>query len=132
MSSTYIIKWLHTPFSSMAALPVKERDFVPALEEHPEQLPVQNAAEVDSDSTASDSDDEFDWDEDDVETTRAREPSRAKRGRAVYLAFMKLARPIRTLIFGILGCAILITPFLVFQLRFKSSKAQPHVHVWYS
>ncbi|KAF8216284.1 Mechanosensitive ion channel-domain-containing protein [Mycena galopus ATCC 62051] len=114
-----------------AALPVKERDFAPALDEHPEQLPAQDAA-ADSDSTATDEDDEFDWDEDDEETTQEKnaESNRAKRGRAVYLAFMQLARPIRTFIFGVLGCAILITPLLVFQLRFKSSTAQPHVHAW--
>ncbi|KAF7356734.1 Calcium channel [Mycena venus] len=115
------------------ALPVKERDFAPALDEHPEQLPVQAEAEADSDS-ATDSEDEFDWDEDDEETQRARNAETshraAKRGRALYGAFMKLARPIRTFILGLLGCGILITPLLVFQLRFKSNKAQPHVHAW--
>ncbi|KAJ6518657.1 Mechanosensitive ion channel-domain-containing protein [Mycena sanguinolenta] len=110
----------------------KERDFAPMLNDHPEQLPAQDLAAADSDSTATDSSDEFDWDEDDEETKQAKtvEANRAKRGRAVYLVFMKLARPLRIFIFGVLGCAILITPLLVFQLRFKSSPAQPHVHAW--
>ncbi|KAJ7245129.1 Mechanosensitive ion channel-domain-containing protein [Mycena haematopus] len=110
----------------------KERDFAPMLDEHPEQLPVQADAAADSDSTATDSDDEFDWDEDDEETKLAKsaESKRAKRGRTLYLAFMQLARPLRIFIFGVLGCAILLTPLLVFQLRFKSSRAQPHVHAW--
>ncbi|KAJ6591737.1 Mechanosensitive ion channel-domain-containing protein [Mycena vulgaris] len=113
----------------MTSIPLKERDLTAQLEEHPEQLPVQ--ASSDSDST--DSEDDFDWNEDDDEAKQARNSDhvyRAKRGRAVWLAFMKLARPIRTLFLGIVGTAILITPLLVFQLRFKSNIAQPQVHAW--
>lgn len=118
----------------MSSLPVKERDFAPQLDEHPEQLPAQaQLAHSDSDSTSTDSSDDFDWDEDDEDTKRpshAEKVHRAKRGRAVWLAFMKLARPIRTLLVGVVGTAILITPLLVFQLRFQSNVAQPHVHAW--
>ncbi|KAJ7695180.1 Mechanosensitive ion channel-domain-containing protein [Mycena rosella] len=116
----------------MSSAPTKERDFAPQLEEHPEQLPAQDKAFSDSD-TASDSSEEFDWDEDDEETKEARNVEKvykAKRGRRIYLLFMKLARPVRQLLGGIVGTAILITPFIVFQLRFKSNVAQPHVHAW--
>ncbi|KAK7030742.1 calcium channel [Favolaschia claudopus] len=117
-----------------AELPVKERDFAPALEEHPEQLPAQaNKAEDSSgDETVTDSDSDFDWDEDEEGRHKNAEAigHRAKRGRAIWGAFMKLARPIRTFVIGVLGSGILIVPLIVFQLRFKSNKAQPHVHAW--
>ncbi|KAJ7188741.1 Mechanosensitive ion channel-domain-containing protein [Mycena filopes] len=118
----------------MATVPLKEQDFAPQLQEHPGQLPAQQNAvadDHDSDTTATDSSDEFDWDEDDEETRNAESATpRAKRGRALWLAFMKLARPIRQTLGGIIGCAILISPLLVFELRFKSNSAQPHVHAW--
>ncbi|KAJ6474595.1 Mechanosensitive ion channel-domain-containing protein [Mycena vitilis] len=116
----------------MESSPVENRDLGPQLDEHPEQLPAQADLHSDSDSTATDSSDEFDWDEEDDEARaeKAGGSHRAKRGRALWLAFMKLARPVRTLFVGIVGCGILITPLLVFQLRFKSSKAEPHVHAW--
>jgi hypothetical protein len=116
----------------MSSVPLKERDFAPQIEEHPEQLPAQDVGS-DSDSSSSDSSDAFDWDEDDDESKQAKSSDKvykAKRGRAVWLAFMKLARPIRVLFLGVVGTAILITPLLVFQLRFESSVAQPHVHAW--
>ncbi|KAJ7115785.1 Mechanosensitive ion channel-domain-containing protein [Mycena epipterygia] len=122
------------PQTPMSSLPIKERDFAPQLDEHPEQLPAQaQLAHSDSDSTSTDSSDDFDWDEDDEDTKRpsnTEKVHRAKRGRAIWLAFMKLARPIRTLLVGFVGTAILITPLLVFQLRFRSNVAQPHVHAW--
>ncbi|KAJ6621302.1 Mechanosensitive ion channel-domain-containing protein [Mycena sp. CBHHK59/15] len=94
----------------------KERDFAPTVEEHPEQLPAQDLS--DSDSTATNSSDEFDWDEnEDGDSGEVGKVYKARRGRAIYLSFMKLARPIRTLLLGILGTGILITPLLVFQLR---------------
>lgn len=91
---------------------------------------------VDSDSsntTATNSDDEFDWDADEDAATihqQADQSSKAKRGRFLYLAFMKLSRPIRTFLIGVIGVGILITPFLLFQLRFTHSVARPHVHAW--
>jgi hypothetical protein len=118
----------------MASIALKERDYAPPLVEHPEQLPAQAGAHSDSESTATDSSDEFNWDEDEEEAGKLHEETglRAKRGRALWLAFMKLARPVRTFFVGVVGCAILITPLLVFQLRFKSNVARPHVHAWYS
>jgi hypothetical protein len=93
----------------------------------------------DADDTASDtatnSSDEFDWDDDEAdaegETKRKRgQAVKARRGRAVWMAFMKLARPVRTTLVGILGCGILITPLLVFEFCFRSSPAYPHVFAW--
>ncbi|KAJ7504553.1 Mechanosensitive ion channel-domain-containing protein [Mycena galericulata] len=115
-----------------AQTPTKERDFGPTVEEHPEHLPVQDLS--DTESSATDSFDEFDWDEEDDETRKVNNTEstayKAKRLRWVYKLFMKLARPVRTLIVGIVGTGIIITPLLVFQLRFKTSKAQPQVHAW--
>ncbi|KAI0065583.1 hypothetical protein BV25DRAFT_1708104 [Artomyces pyxidatus] len=90
------------------------------------------ADESDSDTTATNTDDEFDWEEDE-EAQDAPAPTeglKAKRGRRLYLGFMKLARPVRTLIVGILGGGVLIAPLLIFQFCFKGSVARPHVHAW--
>ncbi|KAF7294467.1 Calcium channel [Mycena kentingensis (nom. inval.)] len=109
----------------------KERD--PQLEDHPEQLPAQKLHDDDSDSSATDSSDEFDWDEDDDETKAANATgaaAKAKRGRAVWMAFMKLARPVRVLLAGILGTGLFIAPYIVFELRFNSNPAKPHVEAW--
>lgn len=85
-----------------------------------------------SDNTGTNSSDEFDWDKDEESpATESRTvTSRAKRGRALYLAFLKLARPIRTLLVGILGCSILITPLIVVHLKFRNNAARPHVRAW--
>ncbi|KAJ3985951.1 Mechanosensitive ion channel-domain-containing protein [Lentinula detonsa] len=88
-------------------------------------------SDTDSTDTATNSDDEFNWDEDDdPSASRNHEKTKAKRGRAIYLAFMKLARPVRVFLLGALGAGILITPLLVVQLRFKSNPVRPQVHVW--
>ncbi|CAK5273916.1 unnamed protein product [Mycena citricolor] len=127
-------------------VPVKERDFAPhvdldnaQLDEHPEQLPAQShikherEQDGDSDSTGTEfSDEEFDWDKEDEDSTQTTSEKhyKAKRGRALWLAFMKLARPVRTFLIGILGTGILITPFILFQVVFTKSPARPHVHAW--
>lgn len=83
--------------------------------------------------TATNSSDEFDWDEDDEATSQQKTPTqlgRARRGSSLWRLFMKLARPVRAIIIGILGVGIFIAPLLVFELRFKSSPARIHVHVW--
>jgi hypothetical protein len=114
----------------MASVPLKEakepkeQDLAPQLDQHPEQLPAQEHSDSDS---SSDSSDEFDWDE---EEDGDKKILKAKRGRAVWVAFMRLARPVRTILVGLIGTGILITPLLVFELRFKGSKATPHVHLW--
>jgi hypothetical protein len=85
----------------------------------------------DTDTTATNSSDEFDWNEGEDDNVLTVDKSRsAKRGRALYLAFMKLARPLRVLLLGILGTGIFLAPFLVFRLRFNASPARFQVHVW--
>ncbi|KDQ61658.1 hypothetical protein JAAARDRAFT_31123 [Jaapia argillacea MUCL 33604] len=95
-----------------------------------DQSQLNDSCDNDS-GTVTNSSDEFNWDEDD-EHPEAQSPpdEKARRGRAVWLAFMKLARPLRTLVVGILGVGILITPLLVFQWRFKRSPIEPHIYVW--
>ncbi|KAG7093888.1 hypothetical protein E1B28_007527 [Marasmius oreades] len=84
----------------------------------------------DSDSTATNSSD-FNWDEDEEDVGRAgTEKAKAKRGRAVYLAFMKLARPVRVFLLGFLGCALCIAPLLIVQFLFKETTMYPHVFMW--
>ena len=127
------------------AYSVKERDFAPdtpsgarAVENHYEERSPAPLSDTDSDDTATNSSDEFDWSEDDegkeaVVTTgndgQVRR-IRARRGRAIYLAYMRLSRPFRVFIVALLGAGILITPLLVFQLRFKNSPATNQVHAW--
>ncbi|KAI6047439.1 Mechanosensitive ion channel-domain-containing protein [Pisolithus marmoratus] len=87
---------------------------------------------VDSDSSSTNTSDEFDWDEEEPSVVgETYEGTKARRGRALWLAFMKLARPIRTLLVGIVGTAILITPMLVVDIRFHSnSTVRPQVRAW--
>ena len=85
--------------------------------------------ESDSDTTATNSSDQFDWDQDDDAAT-AENHTKAKRGRALYLTFMKLARPFRVLLIGILGAGIFITPLIVVELKFKNNEVRPQVHAW--
>ncbi|KAJ7623373.1 Mechanosensitive ion channel-domain-containing protein [Roridomyces roridus] len=110
----------------------KERDFAAKVEEHPEQLPAQHQQQPsDSDSEATDSSEEFDWDDDDGDSKPSDSPhSKAKRLRWLYQMFLKLSRAVRTLLLGIIGTGILLTPLLVFELRFKHNVARPHVHAW--
>ena len=82
-----------------------------------------------SDTTATNSSDQFDWDHDDDAAAAAKD-TKAKRGRALYLAFMKLARPFRVLLIGILGAGIFITPLIVVDLKFKSNNVRPQVQAW--
>ncbi|KAH7931249.1 hypothetical protein BV22DRAFT_1027481 [Leucogyrophana mollusca] len=89
--------------------------------------------DYDSDTTATNSSDEFDWDQEDesVDAAEIHDIKKAKRGRAIWLAFMKLARPVRTLLVAILGVGILITPLLVVELKFSDNMGvRPQVHAW--
>jgi len=88
---------------------------------------------LDSDSSPTGSSDEFDWDkeEDDASTKARNDPTvKAKRGRAAYLAFMKLARPFRVTLLCILGGGILITPLLIVHFLFRSNPVSKHVFAW--
>lgn len=86
--------------------------------------------QVESD-TSTNTSDEFDWDE---EPSNAGEETHqgkhARRGRALWLAFMKLTRLVRTLLVGVVGTAVLITPLLVVELKFQSSGVRSQVQAW--
>lgn len=92
----------------------------------------QLTQDTDSDSgTATNSSDEFDWEgEDDVGTKEAVAAAKVRRGRRLWSLFMKLARPIRTMLVAMLGAGVLVSPLLVFELHFKHSVVRPHVHAW--
>lgn len=126
------------------ALPVlskeKDFDFSPAPPEsnqntllnhnskvHTETLDGAGPLNTDTDDTHSS--DEFNWDEDD-DARSVRQQKKARRGRAVYMACMRLARPVRVMLICFLGSGVLIAPLLVFQLRFKNSAVTPHVFAW--
>ncbi|EKM50351.1 uncharacterized protein PHACADRAFT_152233 [Phanerochaete carnosa HHB-10118-sp] len=88
----------------------------------------------DTDSDATESEEDFDWEgEDDARSTKSdhlENAANVRRGRAVWRAFMKLSRPLRTLIVAVLGIGVLITPLLVFQLRFNNTPGRVEAHVW--
>lgn len=105
-------------------------DITPLPTPLPAPLPTATA-DTDTDCTSTSS--EFDWDEDDGDQVdRSSAPStKAKRGRAIYLAFMRLSRLLRVILLGIIGAGILITPLLVVHLtRLKNSPTRLQVHVW--
>ncbi|KAG6854591.1 hypothetical protein C0991_004193, partial [Blastosporella zonata] len=79
--------------------------------------------------TATNSSDEFDWD-DDEDFQTLQEEIKAKRGRALWMAFMKLSRAVRVLLVGAFVAAILITPFIVVKVRFKGKPVSAQVHAW--
>ena len=123
----------------------KEHDYAPPFEyihsetshlehsgEHSQDDVAGSDGDSDTDTDATNSSDEFNWDEEEEEAKEATRlaGTKAKRGRALYLAFMKLARPVRVILLGILGAGILIAPLIVVELRFKSSPARSQVHMW--
>jgi len=102
-------------------------DFLPPLHAEALRAPVADSS---SDTTGTDSSDEFNWSEDENTNTHNTEPIRAKRGRRLWLAFMKLARPVRVFIIALLGGAICITPLIVVNIRFQESIIKTQVRVW--
>ncbi|EIN06056.1 hypothetical protein PUNSTDRAFT_136850 [Punctularia strigosozonata HHB-11173 SS5] len=97
--------------------------------------PRDHAEHLDGSDTGTDSDtddDEFDWeaDEDSLSVQKQKTHMKARRGRALWNAFLRLARPLRVTLVGMLGAGALIAPLLVFELRFKNSVARPHVFAW--
>lgn len=112
----------------------KERDFAPIQltqdldDNHPYK--IEHKAGSDSDTTATNDSDEFNWDDEDESQGGKQKQPKAKRGRAIYLALMKLARPVRVILFGLLGAGVLITPLIVMHTRFHDSPARQQVHVW--
>lgn len=119
----------------------KERDYAPYLERNKSAPATPSHHEVSeddrgeysdtvsSDTTATNSSDEFNWDEEDEEINSALE-TKAKRGRAVYLMFMQLARPFRVILIGLIGAAVFVAPLLVVQLKFKNSPISRQVLAW--
>ncbi|CAE6480680.1 hypothetical protein ACGC1H_003511 [Rhizoctonia solani] len=93
------------------------------------QSPI-NHNKYDSDSTATNSSDEFDWDAADGDDQSVHHAKKAKRGRRLWLAFMKLARPVRTTIFALIGGGIFIAPLLVVHFQFRDSPVRWHVFTW--
>src|ERR1700691_1791924 len=99
----------------------KEHDYAPHIEETQSTMDHQGLPEDDggydsASDTATNSSDEFNWDEDE-EVAKSALDTKAKRGRALYLAFMKLARPLRVILIGLLGAGVLITPLLVVERK---------------
>ncbi|KAF8347696.1 hypothetical protein F5887DRAFT_953722 [Amanita rubescens] len=80
--------------------------------------------------TATNSSDEFDRDHEDEDGIEDEKNLKAKRGRRLWLTFLKLARPIRVLLAGKLGVAILIIPLPVVNLRFRESRVKLQIYVW--
>lgn len=124
------------PLPSLSESALKHHDL--AADSEPPTLrptgnPADDAASVASDASSStNSSDEFDWNEadDDAQSTVKGKTTKARRGRAAWVGFMKLARPIRTLLVGVIGAGIFITPLLVFVLRFPNNVARHQVFVW--
>ncbi|CAD6902793.1 unnamed protein product [Tilletia caries] len=100
---------------------------------------------------STDSDVSFDWDDtdsalsddndSDVPTSKQlaatgglgggrKKNIRARRGRAVYLSCMQLARPVRFALLGFLGTAIALVPFIVAITAFKSNPAYGQIAMW--
>lgn len=98
-------------------------------------IPPIPASHVESAETSGDDTEDFDWDTDEEERQSLSDKGpkkivRAKRGRKVWLWMMQLARPIRIFLFGLLGTAIALVPFIVVLSAFKYSSAGPQVEVW--
>lgn len=101
-----------------------EKDFKP-----PKARDVIDLAKQKSDNKDSDSE-ETTTDESDEEQAVTEPTLRAIRGRWLWLAFQKLAKPFRVLLIGLLGSAFFITPFLVVSLRFRSHPVKFQVYIW--
>lgn len=107
---------------------------------------------TDSVATTPETETEFDWEQTDSEdeeqvaaARRAREEDkyadqqkavikRAKRLRKIYLACMRLSRPVRTMLIALVGGGILAVPTIVVWTRFygdrASAKVTDNVKVW--
>ncbi|OCH93689.1 hypothetical protein OBBRIDRAFT_790044 [Obba rivulosa] len=94
----------------------------------------QDHDDCDSDTATEDFSDEFDWEADDETHSQHKQssdtPLKLKRGHLLWYSFMKLAKPLRVLIIGVVGAGIFITPLLVFQLRVDGSEVRTEVRVW--
>ncbi len=117
---------------------------VPHAGSAPPSRPMSSAGVSTGDE---DETDDFDWDtsaddgdSDDPEGKNAEDKMiigadgkkrlRARRGRAVYLACMRLARPVRIVLFALVGTAIALVPFIVVISAFPADPARAQVQVW--
>lgn len=107
----------------------RKEEFNPSPSHQNERKPSDSGSETNS-ATTTDTSDEFNWSEEESTDAVNQERVRAKRGRRVWLAFMKLARPVRVFLVCLLGVAISITPLVVVNVRFNDSFAKMQVHVW--
>ena len=88
-------------------------------------------------ASSADESEDFDWDtsseNDDDEDGRPRkgkQVTRAKRGRKIYLACIRLARPVRIFLTALIGTAILLVPFIVVTATNNRTPARAQVVVW--
>ncbi|KDN44132.1 hypothetical protein K437DRAFT_268882 [Tilletiaria anomala UBC 951] len=100
----------------------------------PPSRPISSAGMSSADET-----DDFDWDtstdEEVDEVSKAIGPDgrkriRARRGRKVYLACLRLARPVRIFLFAIIATIIALVPFIVAIAAFPNAPARAQVQVW--
>ncbi|KZT39366.1 hypothetical protein SISSUDRAFT_1045668 [Sistotremastrum suecicum HHB10207 ss-3] len=109
--------------------PRSQNDATSTLHDDEHQASRQTSLDTD---TVTNSSDEFDWEaEDEVAPTDLIADKKARRGRKIYQAFMRLARPLRIITIALLGAGILITPYLVFKFQFSNlTNVRPHVRAW--
>ncbi|TKY87968.1 hypothetical protein EX895_003064 [Sporisorium graminicola] len=93
-------------------------------------------------ASSADESEDFDWDtssengDDDDEGANNRgrkgtkKVTRARRGRRLYLACLRLARPVRIFLAGLIGTAICLVPFIVVTATSNTSPARTQVVVW--
>lgn len=96
---------------------------------HIQPIPLSDNNHSESDTTVTNSSDEFDWYEDEG-VNSSDEKIVARRGRAIWIAFMKLSKLVRVLLVGMVVAAISLTPLLVVELRFKGNLISSQVHFW--
>lgn len=80
--------------------------------------------------TSSENDDDDDDDQGDSRGRKGAKVTRARRGRKVYLACLRLARPVRIFLAALIGTAICLVPFIVVTATDNNSSARPQVVVW--
>ncbi|SNX87399.1 uncharacterized protein MEPE_06109 [Melanopsichium pennsylvanicum] len=86
-------------------------------------------------ASSADESEDFDWDtssdnEDEDRPRRGAKVTRAKRGRKIYLACLRLARPVRILLAALVGTAVCLVPFIVVTATNNQSSARAQVVVW--
>ena len=115
-------------------LPLETLEIDTQVEAQNIKKPGETAQLSDTDTSSSnessEEEEEFDWEKDDEANSKAEGTIEAKRGRRVWLAFMKLSRPIRVFLIALLGVGVLITPLIVVNVRFPNTPVKVQVHVW--